>query len=80
VPDLRSRLFHRPEESILQRYSDAEKEIRLSACERHEFAANQLAEFDFIHVAPDPGLSRFIRPDQRVLAAMKVFGCVLVLG
>ena len=64
---------------MLQPHSDAEKEIRLSACERHELAANQLAEFDFIHVAPDPGLSRFIRPDQRVPAAMKVFGRMLVL-
>jgi hypothetical protein len=59
--------------------SDAEKGIRLSTRERDELPADQLASFDLIHIAPHPSFTRFIRPDKRVFAAMKMFGGVLVL-
>ena len=51
----------------------------MSAGKRHKFTVNQLAGFHFIDVTPDPGLTRFIGPDQRMLAAMKMLGGMLVL-
>jgi len=39
----------------------------------------QLAH-NFIDVAPGPAFTRLDRPDNRVLAAVKMFGSVFVLG
>src|SRR5258708_28741137 len=39
-----------------------------------------LSGFDFVHIAPDPGLSRLNGADQRMLHFVEMLGRVLVLG
>jgi hypothetical protein len=39
-----------------------------------------LSRRQLVHIAPDPRFSRLDRADERVLAAMKMLGRVLVLG
>ena len=45
----------------------------------HQLLASQLAGHHRVDIAPNPGLARLDRSNQRVLGAVKVFGRVLVL-
>jgi len=45
----------------------------------HEALRRQLAGFKFVHIAPDPRLSRFNRADKRMFGAVEMLGGVLVL-
>jgi hypothetical protein len=40
----------------------------------------KLTGLNFVHIAPDPGLSGFIGTDQRMFRFVKMFGRMLILG
>jgi hypothetical protein len=43
-------------------------------------SGQDVVQFHFIQVTPDPGLPGFVGPDERVLRFLEVFGGMLVLG
>jgi hypothetical protein len=50
-----------------------------SVASRWGASGQDIVQFQFVHVTPDPGLPRFIGTDEGVLRFFEMFGGVLVL-